>query len=234
MQLYYEYFWILYDIFHFYYCYNTCIFHDDEWHILVICQVMELNNLIRTAHSDSPLYKLPPVVDPSNEIAEVLVKSTSTIPNKYAARQGRDFEFGCADGPGQGIGTHSLRGSHVYEINAWLWNFGRPQPRVDGLSVAKTEKIRSKVKSAASRRKARKLAAQADADIWHESSWHIPVIYLWSLNIHDIYLSYTSSHWNILRLTSSDAACLGYVFAMLGQKSGSCFIVCLTWKKHKQ
>ena len=36
---------------------------------------MELNNLIRTVHSDSPLYKLPPVVDPSNEIAEVLVKS---------------------------------------------------------------------------------------------------------------------------------------------------------------
>ena len=36
---------------------------------------MELNNLIRTVHSDSPLYKLPPVVDPSNETAEVLVKS---------------------------------------------------------------------------------------------------------------------------------------------------------------
>ena len=36
---------------------------------------MELNNLIRMARSDSPLYKLPPVVDPSNEIAEVLVKS---------------------------------------------------------------------------------------------------------------------------------------------------------------
>ena len=94
--------------------------------------------------------------------------STSTIPNKYAARQGRDFEFGCADGPGQGIGTR--RGSHVYEINAWLWNFGRPQPRVGGLSVAKTEKIRWKVKSAASKSawktsKASKLAAQADADI---------------------------------------------------------------------
>ncbi len=28
-----------------------------------------------TACSDSPLYKLPPGVDPSNEIAEVLVKS---------------------------------------------------------------------------------------------------------------------------------------------------------------
>ena len=38
---------------------------------------------------------------------------TSTIPYKYAARQSRDFAFGCADGPLQG----SLRGSHVYEVN---------------------------------------------------------------------------------------------------------------------
>jgi hypothetical protein len=35
------------------------------------------------------------------------------IPYKYAARQGRDFTFGCADGHGQG----SRRGSHVYEVN---------------------------------------------------------------------------------------------------------------------
>ena len=83
-------------------------------------------------------------------------------------RSHQDFEFGCADGPGQGIGTH--RGSHVYEINAWLWNFGCPPPSVGGLSVAKSEKIRWMVKSAAARsawktRKASKLAAQADADI---------------------------------------------------------------------
>ncbi len=50
--------------------------------------------------------------------------------------------------------THkgSRRGSHVYEINALLWNFGRPQPRVDGLSVAKTEWIRNKSRSEAALR----------------------------------------------------------------------------------
>ena len=63
--------------------------------------------------------------------------TTSTIPNKYAARQKQAFEFGCANGASQ----ESRRGSHVYEINTWLWNFGRPQPRVGGLSVAKTERI---------------------------------------------------------------------------------------------
>ncbi len=35
----------------------------------------QLDQEPRTARSDSPQYKLPPVVDPSNEIAEVLVKS---------------------------------------------------------------------------------------------------------------------------------------------------------------
>jgi hypothetical protein len=70
--------------------------------------------------------------------------TTSTIPNKYAAPQ----KFGCADGASHG----SRRGSHGYEINAWLWTFGRPQPRVGGLSVAKTERIRTKSKSEAARR----------------------------------------------------------------------------------
>jgi hypothetical protein len=74
--------------------------------------------------------------------------ATSTIPHKYSSRQQDAFEYGCADG----AGPTSRRGSHVYEINTWLWNFGRPQPRVGGLSVAKTEKIRRKSRSEASKR----------------------------------------------------------------------------------
>ncbi len=34
---------------------------------------------------------------------------TSTIPYKYAARQSRDFAFGCADGPLQGSRTDAQR-----------------------------------------------------------------------------------------------------------------------------
>ena len=44
----------------------------------VVClmyQVLELNNMIKAAPRDSPLYKLPLVVDPSNDIADVLVKA---------------------------------------------------------------------------------------------------------------------------------------------------------------
>jgi hypothetical protein len=92
--------------------------------------------------------------------------ATSTIPYKYAPRQKQAFAFGCADGASK----ESRRGSHVYEINTWLWNFGRPQPRVGGLSVAKTERIRRKSRSDTSRRAwetrhARKRrAAEADSE----------------------------------------------------------------------
>jgi hypothetical protein len=59
--------------------------------------------------------------------------ATSTIPHKYISRQLDAFKCCCADG----AGPTSWRGSHVYEINTWLWNFGRPKPSVGDLSVAK-------------------------------------------------------------------------------------------------
>ena len=31
------------------------------------------------------------------------------------------------------------RGSNVYEVNLWLWQFGRGKPRLGGLSVEKTD-----------------------------------------------------------------------------------------------
>ncbi len=90
---------------------------------------------------------------------------TSTIPYKYAALQKQVFEFSCADGPG----PTSRRGSHVYEINNCLWNFGRHQPRVGGLSVVKTERIRRQSRSetflrAWETRKTRKLQVAADSE----------------------------------------------------------------------
>jgi hypothetical protein len=78
-----------------------------------------MNDRIKKADRDSPLYKLPLVENLSDEIAGA-------------------FEFVCADGqerPG------SRRDSRVHKINNWLWNFGRPQPRVGGLLVSNTEII---------------------------------------------------------------------------------------------
>ncbi len=36
--------------------------------------------------------------------------------------------------------------------SGWMWNFGRPQPQVGSLSVAKTEQIRNKSRSEAAQR----------------------------------------------------------------------------------
>ena len=100
--------------------------------------------------------------------------NTSTIPytGKYAPRQKQAFKLGCADGASQG----SRRGSHVYEINTWLWNFGRPQPRVGGLSVVKSEEIRRRSRSETSwrawkTRQARKRAADEEESTWRDMTF---------------------------------------------------------------
>ena len=87
--------------------------------------------------------------------------ATSTIPHKYASRQKTAFDCGCADGPGPA----SQKGSHVYEINTWLWSLGHPQPRVGGLSVSKAERLRKASRSEAAKRawvtkRARKCVAE--------------------------------------------------------------------------
>ncbi len=42
--------------------------------------------------------------------------------------------MGCADS----ASSDGRRGSRVYEVNTWLWNFGRGKPRLGGLTVKKT------------------------------------------------------------------------------------------------
>ena len=43
--------------------------------------------------------------------------------------------MGCADG----AGVDGRRVSNVYEVNPWLWQFGRGKPRLGGLSVEETQ-----------------------------------------------------------------------------------------------
>ena len=111
--------------------------------------------------------------------------ATSTILHKYSSRQRDAFECGCADG----AGPNSRRGSHVYEINTWLWNFGRPQPRVGGLSVAKTEKIRRKSLSEASKRG----WATKKARTW--LSHGICLVYTWYIQVYTWYILSWSKTW---------------------------------------
>ena len=43
--------------------------------------------------------------------------------------------MGCADA----AAVDGRRGSNVYEVNPWLWQFGRGKPRLGGLSVEETQ-----------------------------------------------------------------------------------------------
>ena len=61
--------------------------------------------------------------------------STPTIPHLYSKRKDTGFPMGCADA----AGVDGRRGSNVYEVNPWLWQFGRGKPRLGGLSVEETQ-----------------------------------------------------------------------------------------------
>ncbi len=60
--------------------------------------------------------------------------STPTIPHKFSKRKESGFPFGCADA----ATVDGRRGSNVYEVNPWLWQFGRGKLRLGGLTVEET------------------------------------------------------------------------------------------------
>ena len=59
---------------------------------------------------------------------------TPTIPHLYSNHKRSGFPVGSCDT----ATADGLRGSNVYELNPWLWQFGRGKPRLGGLSVEKT------------------------------------------------------------------------------------------------
>ena len=61
-------------------------------------------------------------------------RSTPTIPHIFAKPKDACFPFGCADA----ASVDGRRGSNVYEVNTWLWSFGRCKPRLGGLSIEQT------------------------------------------------------------------------------------------------
>jgi hypothetical protein len=60
--------------------------------------------------------------------------STPTIPHKFSKHKGSGFPVGCPDS----TASDGKRGSNVYEVNTWLWNFGSGKPRLGGLIVEET------------------------------------------------------------------------------------------------
>ena len=63
--------------------------------------------------------------------------STPTIPHQYSQHKRSGFPVGICDT----AAADGRRGSNlnVYEVNLWLWQFGRGKPCLGGLSVEKTD-----------------------------------------------------------------------------------------------
>jgi len=68
----------------------------------------------------------------------LLGNSTPTIPHELRKHRRSKFPYGEADA----ADASGKRGSNVYEVNQWLWQFGRGKPRLGGLSVSATEERR--------------------------------------------------------------------------------------------
>ncbi len=60
--------------------------------------------------------------------------STPTISHQYSQHKRSGFPVGSGDT----AAADGRRGSNVYAVNPWLWQFGRGKPRLGGLSVEKT------------------------------------------------------------------------------------------------
>jgi hypothetical protein len=60
--------------------------------------------------------------------------SNLTIPHMFSKRKDSGFPYGCADS----AAADGRRGSNVYEVNPWLWQFGRGKPCLGGLTVKET------------------------------------------------------------------------------------------------
>ena len=75
--------------------------------------------------------------------------STPTIPHQLRHLQRSKFPYGCTDASDE---SGTGKGSNVYEVNQWMWEFGRGKPRLGGLSVTETEQRRIAVRKEAARR----------------------------------------------------------------------------------
>jgi hypothetical protein len=76
--------------------------------------------------------------------------STPTIPHKFSKHKSSGFSMGSADS----AAADGRRGCNVYEVNTWLWNFGRGKPRLGGLTVEETAMRKKSVKEGQAKRSA--------------------------------------------------------------------------------
>jgi hypothetical protein len=75
--------------------------------------------------------------------------ATPTIPHKYSKNKNSSFLAGCADAAVE----DGRRGSNVYEVNTWLWQFGRGKPCLGGLTIEETSDRQDSASKASDKRR---------------------------------------------------------------------------------
>ena len=77
--------------------------------------------------SPTPCLYVAPTENTEGRVPLILLflagNSTSTIPHMFSKRKDAGFPLGCADA----AAAEGRRGSNVYEVNPWLWQFGARQ-----------------------------------------------------------------------------------------------------------
>ncbi len=65
----------------------------------------------------------------------------------FSKHKDSGFPYGCAD-------AAASDGRNVYEVNPWLWQFGRCKPRLGGLNIEETTERKDAVSNARHKRAA--------------------------------------------------------------------------------
>ncbi len=75
--------------------------------------------------------------------------ATPTIPQKYSKNKSSCFPAGCADAAAE----DGRRVSNVYEVNTWLWMFGRGKPSLGCLTIEETSDRQDSARKASDKRR---------------------------------------------------------------------------------
>ena len=92
--------------------------------------------------SPTPILYVGPAANvPGHVPFSLLGNSTPTIPYQLRQHLRVAFPYGLADA----ADASGKKGSNIYEVNTWLWEFGLGKPRLGCLSVPATEMLRISV-----------------------------------------------------------------------------------------
>jgi hypothetical protein len=119
--------------------FHLVFFSTFEELVLPIQGPMEDAGLIKLYdHSPIPCLYVAPVANVLGRVSLIALflagNPTPTTPHKFSKHKGSGFLMGSADT----ADADGRRGSNMYEVNTWLWMFGRGKRRLGGLSVEDT------------------------------------------------------------------------------------------------